>query len=218
MLRKISSWIWLYKWLIVFAVAIVALIVNAPAGRRVVINNRVYYVPPEYPGSQYGIPNNTTFATAVIWPSMEPYTRERAVGINLGACGVVEIMVSAKDSAEVAVFDYEPMIRESARRLKSTLEMVGVQQGFEVWDLIRRRDVGDKRYFLTRKLGRVVEKIECDYPGVTHFSSCIASFFHKDMVVHLNFSDQCVDSFREIERKAEDLIDSFEVRERGSGK
>lgn len=201
-----------YKWLIALIAAIAISIYALPDGRHASIDGRMYYIPPEYPGGQHGIPDNTQFATAVLWPSMEPYTREKAKKLRPGTCGVIEIMVSEAKHNDSNAVDYDRLMRERAVRLHAELRQAGKFNEFEVWDMLLPNDVGNSRYYLKRDGLRAVEEIECSPSIQGKSQSCSGSYIYRiNAFMGIGLNITCLSDWDAIKEKVDSLLRGFET-------
>lgn len=206
---------------LVVALALIASIAYCARGvdRVAVIAGHGYIIPSEYPGGAYGSPPTPlkSFATAVMWPSMEPLTRETAKRQSqdrqeiYGNCDYLKISVSEKIIIKEYRRDEIVMKRYRDRYIdrKTISEEFGMKmltfspngRNVSMYDNVYVEKEKDDREFVAEctKIGR--------YPS----PQCEMSFSINDRNLYISIDGglSCLEFRHSINEKIVNLIEEF---------
>lgn len=140
-----------------------------PTDRVIVLNGHGFRVPAEYPGFNYGGATGG-LATAVLWPSMEPWRAEATKGVRAGVCAQLELHLSAHDADKP--LQLEAQFAQEARNAKLERKNVGQKLGLTRWDEVDFRGGVWHEIYENRENGSVDFIARCSPLGQSPSQTC----------------------------------------------
>lgn len=186
-----------------------------PKDRIAVIGGRGFRIPAEYPGSTYGKVSNplNAFATAVLWPGMEPWTREAIAGDPLDLCHTLQIFVGPADfskfSTQESQFRYQIEHNVGAK-----LSREGSRFGLERWVVVpgAGKVRSHEEFYMNRANSGADFISDCEGFAVGMFPQCHSTYVNAgDIIVGINHPIACLEHWSEIRGKADALLRKFEA-------
>lgn len=150
-----------------------------PTDRVIVLNGHGFRVPAEYPGFNYGGATGG-LATAVLWPSMEPWRSEATKNTPAGVCAELEPHLSAHDPDKP--LQLEAQFAQEARNAKLERKNVGQKLGLTRWDEVDFRGTIWREIYENRENGKVDFIARCSTKGRSSQQTCTIFQIYRDNI------------------------------------
>lgn len=150
-----------------------------PTDRVIVLNGHGFRVPAEYPGFNYGGATGG-LATAVLWPSMEPWRPEATKNMPAGVCAELELHLSAHDPDKP--LQLEAQFAQEARNAKLERKNINEELRLTRWDEVDFRGTIWHEIYEHRENGEVDFIARCSPKGRPPQQTCTVFRSYRDNV------------------------------------
>lgn len=180
-----------------------------PTDRVIVLNGHGFRVPAEYPGFNYGGATGG-LATAVLWPSMEPWRPEATKNTPAGVCAQLELHLSAHDPKEP--LQLEAQFAQEARNAELERKNIGKKLGLTRWDEVDFRGTVWREVYENRENGRVDFIARCSPQGRSPSQTCdVKQEYVGNVVLTMDVVRiECLKDWRLLRDRTNGLLARFE--------
>lgn len=178
--------------------------------RVIVLNEHGFRVPGEYPGLNYGGATGG-LATAVLWPSMEPWRSEATKNTPAGVCAQLELHFSAHDPAKP--LQLEAQFAQEARNAKLERKNIGQRFGLVRWDEIDSEGRVRREVYENRESGSVDFIARCSPQGRSPSQTCdVKQKYAGNVVITMDVVRiECLKDWRLLRDRTNGLLARFEA-------